>query len=106
LAAALQRAGTVAEIAAWAPGDDAKTALSLGLVDSAPASLQEAVDGAAFVVLAAPVPAMPALFAELRPALAPDAVVTDCGSTKRSVIEAARDALGDAFPRFVPGHPI
>jgi prephenate dehydrogenase len=106
LAAALKRAGTVEEISAWAPGEDAATALSLGLVDSAPASLEEAVDGAAFVVLAAPVPAMPALFARLRPALAPDAVVTDCGSTKRSVVEAARRMLGDAFARFVPGHPI
>ncbi|RPH58317.1 MAG: prephenate dehydrogenase/arogenate dehydrogenase family protein, partial [Burkholderiales bacterium] len=47
-----------------------------------------------------------ALFAEIRDVLDPQAIVTDCGSTKRSVIDAARRALGDAFIRYVPGHPI
>ena len=37
---------------------------------------------------------------------APHAIVTDAGSTKQDVIAAARAALGDALPRFVPGHPI
>jgi prephenate dehydrogenase len=106
VAAALKRAGTVGEIAGWSPGDDAAVARALGLVDVAAQSVEEAVEGADFVVLAAPVPAMPALFAQLRPALAPTAVVTDCGSTKRSVIDAARRELGEAFLRFVPGHPI
>jgi prephenate dehydrogenase len=106
LAAALRLAGTVSEIAGWSPGNDATEAQALGLLDVASASLHEAVDGADFVVLAAPVPAMPALFGQLRPVLSPTALVTDCGSTKRSVIEAARRELGAAFPRFVPGHPI
>jgi prephenate dehydrogenase len=33
-------------------------------------------------------------------------VVTDAGSTKRDIVDAARAALGESFPRFVPGHPI
>ncbi|NLD69020.1 MAG: prephenate dehydrogenase/arogenate dehydrogenase family protein [Limnobacter sp.] len=106
LAAALKKAGTVGEIAAYTPGDDAAVARALGLVDTAATSVEQAVDGASVVVLAAPVPTMPQLFAQIRPALAPTAVVTDCGSTKRSVIDAARLELGEAFLRFVPGHPI
>ena len=106
LAAALKRAGTVAQIAGYSPGDDARLARALGHVDVACDSVAEAVSGAAFVVVAAPVTAMPALFAEIRLALDPHAIVTDCGSTKRSVIEAARGTLGDAFMRYVPGHPI
>ncbi|RPH58033.1 MAG: prephenate dehydrogenase/arogenate dehydrogenase family protein, partial [Burkholderiales bacterium] len=47
-----------------------------------------------------------ALFDEIRHVPDPQAIVTDCGSTKRSVIDAARRALGDAFIRYVPGHPI
>ena len=39
-------------------------------------------------------------------ALPADAVVTDTGSTKLSVIRAAQASLGEGFARFVPGHPI
>lgn len=58
------------------------------------------------VLLATPVGEMPALFAAIAPKLGPVAIVTDAGSTKQDVIEAARGALGAAFPRFVPAHPI
>lgn len=106
LAAALRRAGTVAQIAGYSPGDDARVARALGYIDVACGSVGETVTDASFVVLAAPVTAMPDLFAQIRPALDVHAIVTDCGSTKRSVIDAARAALGPAFLRYVPGHPI
>src|SRR5690606_25531898 len=106
LAAALSRARSVTQIAGYSPGDDAQIARALGHVDLACANVGDAVTGASFIVVASPVPAMPALFAQIREALDPHAIVTDCGSTKRSVIDAARVALGDAFLRFVPGHPI
>lgn len=106
LAAALKRAGTVAQIAGYSPNDDARVARALGHLDVACDNVAEAVAGASFVVVSAPVTAMPALFAQIREALDSQAIVTDCGSTKRSVIEAARAGLGDAFLRFVPGHPI
>jgi prephenate dehydrogenase len=38
--------------------------------------------------------------------LAPDAVVTDVGSAKASVVAAVRAAAGRVPPWFVPGHPI
>jgi prephenate dehydrogenase len=53
------------------------------------------------VVLAAPVDAILALLPRL-PALAPDArFITDTGSTKRLIVEAAA-----GLSRFVPGHPM
>ncbi len=58
------------------------------------------------VLLAAPVAQFPALLAALAPAVGPDTVITDAGSTKQDVIAAARGALGGALSRFVPGHPI
>jgi len=34
------------------------------------------------------------------------ALISDVGSVKRQVIAAAREGLGEAVARFVPGHPI
>ena len=58
------------------------------------------------VVVAVPLGAMQAVFAELAGKLSEDAVITDVGSAKGSVVRAAQAELGDAMPRFVPGHPI
>ena len=58
------------------------------------------------VLLAAPVGQMDAIMAAMAPHLRPGTIVTDAGSTKFNVVEAARAALGDRFADFVPGHPI
>jgi prephenate dehydrogenase len=58
------------------------------------------------VLLAAPVAQYPALLAPMAGRLGPRTIVTDAGSTKQDVIAAARGALGAAFAKFVPGHPI
>ena len=57
-------------------------------------------------MLAVPVARSGDVFAALAPHLGAHAIVTDVGSTKASVIAVAREALGDAVARFVPGHPI
>ena len=61
------------------------------------------VDGAQLVILAAPVLQNAAALQEL-PRLVRGAVVTDVGSTKRTIVEAAR-ALPPELP-FVGGHPL
>ncbi len=81
-------------------------ALALGIVDAAHASAAQAVQGADLVLLAVPVTATEATLRELRPALRPEALVMDVGSTKRDVVAAARAALGAAVGQFVPSHPI
>lgn len=106
VAAGLRHRGVAAEVVGYSPSGDAQRAQALGLVDRATDRLTEAIDGADLIVLAAPIPALPGLLAAMHGRLAPDAVVTDCASTKRSVIAAARAGLGAGFPRFVAGHPI
>lgn len=63
----------------------------------------EGVDGAQLVILAAPVLQNAAALQEL-PCVVRGAVVTDVGSTKRTIVEAAR-ALPPELP-FVGGHPL
>jgi prephenate dehydrogenase len=85
-------------------------AIEHGVIDAAADSVAAAVADADLIVLAAPVGAMPALLAQVAEHVAPFAVITDVGSTKASVIAAARAALtansSFSLRRFVPGHPI
>ena len=46
------------------------------------------------------------LLPQIAESLKPGAVLTDVGSAKGSVVNAARQVMGDQFARFVPGHPI
>jgi cyclohexadieny/prephenate dehydrogenase len=77
----------------------------LGLGDVYESDPAAAVAGADGVILCAPVGSFAALAAQIAPALAPGAVLSDVGSTKQSVL---RDVgpLVPAGVHFVPGHPI
>jgi prephenate dehydrogenase len=58
------------------------------------------------VLVAAPVAQYRALFAAIVPAIGPNTVVTDAGSTKQDVVAAAQVAFGESLSRFIPAHPI
>jgi prephenate dehydrogenase len=109
-ALALKRAGAVGEVVGVGrsrPSLDA--ARRLGIVDRCfvfgDRWTSELAD-TDLVLLATPVGEMPSLFSTIAPALGAGTLVTDVGSTKQDVIAAAREHLGGALPRFVPGHPI
>ena len=68
-------------------------------------SVEDAVAGAAIVIICAPVPVIPALAARAL-AAAPDAIVTDAGSIKEHVVREVADLAGPAARRFVGGHPM
>jgi prephenate dehydrogenase len=110
-ALAWKHSGQVGTVVGFDP-DAAACALALerGVVDRTAGSVAEAVRDAELVLLAVPVGAMAAVLDEVAGAVPAHAIVTDVGSTKRSVIAAARSALGAlssfSFRRFVPGHPI
>ena len=106
LAAALRTRGLAHEVVGFDRPAVVTQARGLGLIDGGAASIAEAVRGADLVVLATPPSAMEEVLRAVAPALGPDAVVTDCASTKRTAIAAARAGLGPAFSRFVPAHPI
>jgi prephenate dehydrogenase len=81
-------------------------ALARGAIDLAAQDVAHAVRGADLVLIATPVAQFADVFAALAPELAPHALVTDAGSTKRDVIAAARACLGAKVAQFVPAHPI
>jgi prephenate dehydrogenase len=96
-----KRAGT-STVSGWDPDPGAlDAAVARGALDEPAPTLADAVRGAGLVVVAAPVAALPQQVRETLAFAGEDAVVTDVGSTKVSVCEAAR---GDA--RFVGGHPV
>ncbi|MCX4187550.1 prephenate dehydrogenase [Methylophaga sp. OBS4] len=107
LALALKKNGAVNEVVGYSRSEAARQqALELGLIDHAADSVSEAVKQADMVFVAVPMGAMSRVFEEMAPHLNPEAIITDGGSAKAQVVAAARQALGDKFRQFVPGHPI
>lgn len=107
LALALKKTGAVNEVVGYARSEDARQqALELGIIDRAATSVAEAVSHADMVFVAVPMGAMAAVFNEMAEHLSPEAIITDGGSAKAQVVDAARAALGNKFRQFVPGHPI
>jgi len=83
-----------------------KLALERGLIDSIEGDPARAAEGADLVLVSAPVGQFGKIFEKIGGALKPDALLTDAGSTKRDVVDAARKALKKKTAQFVPAHPI
>ncbi len=107
LARALREAGEVEEVVGCGRGrENLEKALELGVIDRYSHDVGEAVAGADMVFVGVPLGAMKGVFAAMRGHLAEDAVVTDGGSAKGSVVRDAAEAFGGLPANFVPGHPI
>jgi prephenate dehydrogenase len=107
LSLALKQIGAVGEVIGYGRNrDNLVKGVELGVLDRFETSVAAAVRDADVVVVAVPMGAMSAVFSELAGKTRSDAVITDVGSSKGAVVNAARAALGDDFVRFVPGHPI
>ena len=82
-------------------------AVELGVIDSFTLDPKEAVKGADMILLAVPMRAIQPVLESFVDYLEEDAVITDAGSAKASVITAATDAFGGVIsPNFVAGHPV
>jgi 3-phosphoshikimate 1-carboxyvinyltransferase len=82
-------------------------ALTLGVIDAGFASPVDAVIDADLIVLAMPVGATEAVLSAIANHIKPDAIITDVGSTKGNVLQAAINVFGSNLPSgFVPAHPI
>ncbi len=81
-------------------------ARELGIIDAYDVDSAKAVAGADMVILAVPLGAMAQVLAAMSAGLGKDAVLSDVGSAKCSVLEAARTAFGEVPENFVPAHPI
>jgi len=107
LALALKQAGKVGEVVGFGRNrDNLQTGIDLGVLDRFEDSIAATVAAADMVVVAVPLGAMQSVFAELATSVRANAIITDVGSSKRSVVDAAQAELGPLMARFVPGHPI
>jgi prephenate dehydrogenase len=77
-----------------------RVAAERGAIDRAATSVADAVTDAEAVFVAVPVGGLPEAIGAVLAAAGPDAVISDVGSTKRSVLAAVDDT------RFVGGHPL
>lgn len=107
LARALRAAGACAEVVGCSRNAaHLKQAVDLGVIDHFETDIGLAVTGADMVVVAVPLGATETVLRGMIGHLADDAVITDVGSAKGSVVEAARTVFGKIPPALVPGHPI
>jgi len=89
-------------IAGWDPDPAAlSVAEERGAIDRAASSVEDAVADAQLALVAAPVAHLGAQVAAVLDASPDECTVTDVGSTKQAVVDAAAGS-----PRFVGGHPM
>lgn len=107
LARALREAGYAHEIVGCSRNAaHLQRAVDLGVIDRFDTDPAAAVEGADMVFVSVPLGAMGGVFTAIKGALAENAVVTDAGSAKASVVADASRAVGEVPGWFVPGHPI
>lgn len=106
IALASRRAGNGCHIAMY-DNDQAvrQEAETLGIGDIVTEHIQDAVLDADLIILAVPVGAMSKVMEQISGQLKPGAVITDTGSTKRSVIQDISPLVPQAC-HFIPSHPL
>ena len=106
IARAARRHGIARTVAVYDASDAVRRRVEeLGFADTVPATLAHAVIDTDAVILAVPVGAFAAVAAAIAPHLRPGTIVSDVGSTKRSVIADVAPRL-PAHAHFVPTHPM
>ena len=106
-ALALRKANAVSEVVGF--GRSTQTlaqAQQLGIIDRIGSDLAAELGDADLVLVATPVAQMTEIFARIAPHLGKHTLITDGGSTKCDVVEAARRGLGARLAQFIPAHPI
>jgi prephenate dehydrogenase len=108
---ALRAAGFTGTLSGFdASGHELATALESGAIDTVLHSRAEAVEAAEaadFILLAVPVLAILDWMHLLAPLLKPGQLVTDVGSTKLQITEAATKLFAETkTATFLPGHPM
>jgi len=107
LALALKKAGYVGKVTGLGRSlENLETAKKLGVIDDFETDYAKAVSHADMVFISVPIGAMGGVFAKIEPHLQRHAIVTDGGSAKHTVIDAALNSFELKINQFVPGHPI
>jgi prephenate dehydrogenase len=105
---ALRAAGFRGSIIGWNRNpEQARLALSMGALDAVAADPLEAARSSQVVLLAIPIYPILDFMERLAPVLGPGHLVTDVGSTKRLIAEAAARLYNTpGRAGFLPGHPM
>lgn len=107
LGLALKKAGYCQNIVGCGRNEShLQQAVELGAIDRFTLSAADAVSEADVVFLAVPMGAMKAILDNIKDHVSKRTIITDGGSSKASVVEAATKVFGSLPPRFVPAHPI
>jgi len=107
LSLALKKAGYVEKVTGLGRSiENLETAVQLGIIDEYETDYAKAVSHADLIFISVPIGAMQGVFKNIFPHLQKHTVVTDGGSAKHTIIEAAKHELGAKINQFVPGHPI
>jgi len=102
-AMALRRAGFSGTILGVSRPDTLEKAVAAGIIDSG-AALEDAVPQADLVYLSQPIGTILEVLPLLQPLLRPYALVTDAGSTKAAIVDAAGKWIAPG--QFLGGHPL
>ena len=106
-ARALRQAGMVEHISGCGRSSEhLQKALDLGVIDDYFLDIKDAVKNADLIFIATPVGSFQQILSQIKNAMKEGAIITDAGSTKSSVIEAAQTVFNEIPENFVPGHPI
>lgn len=108
LALSLRKAGYCESVVGCSRNaEHLQRAVDLGVIDRFTLDPKEAVKGADMILLAVPMKAIQPVLESFAEYVEKDAVITDAGSAKGSVVKAAQAAFGGTVhENFVPGHPI
>jgi prephenate dehydrogenase len=106
LGLAFARSDEVTDVIGW-DRDPAqlRVAVERGAVTRAAQAAVEAVEGADVVILAVPVSAVPAVAAQIGPAMSAGSILTDVASVKATVVEAMESAAAEGV-HVIGGHPM
>ena len=104
LALGMKQRGLAAHIAAYDANPQALTAgIKMGVIDESADSIKTCISNSDLIVLAVPVLSIRGALSELTEV---SGIITDVGSVKKPVIDAAREIFGEIPAHLIPGHPI
>lgn len=107
LALALKKANLVQEITGCSrDAAHLQQAVDLGVIDNFELDPKLAAENADVIFLSVPMRAMEKVMGSFASVVGVDTIVTDGGSSKASIVAAAKQVFGEVPANFVPGHPI
>lgn len=85
--------------------DNLDAAIAEGTINLGARHICPEIGQAEIIFICTPVSSIPSMLAQIAPLVSPNAIITDTGSTKREIVEAAQNILRRNV-NFIGGHPM